>query len=460
MTSRQVLSTPLGLVWFNVAVAAAYFVASVPVSEFFAALGFFPAPFWPGAGVALFAVVYGGVRAAPGIFAGSVAVNALLFASPPEIFLSISAFNTLGPLAGGLLFRRYLPLAHPFLSSSDAGRFLGLAVVLHPIVTGAGGASVLVAFGEPAASWLPLFTGWIISDAAGTLLVGAPALLWWVDRRQPDLGHLPGLAAVAVLMLAVAMSRLILPDSVSIPSGVPFLVVLASTWLVARYPPREATLLFAVVAVLIAAGFAASPTPVLIDPPITAARVLGLAMAAGMLNVLMIGVVTEERALAVRRWWRDELTDLPNQRSFFAGGALELARAARHRRPLAVLLIAVDELETIHHHVGEAAGDALIIAVAGHAAAQVRTADTLARLGDGHFVVLLPEADEAEARATAKRIAASITSTPFAVRGSVFMLSTRSGVATRRVGDAIQTLTGRARSALVLTSDSERIVAA
>ena len=316
--------------------------------------------------------------------------------------------------------------------------------------------SATVLFGTPATAWVHAFAGWFISDASGTLLVGAPLMLWWIDRRSLSYRHWPGFAAIAGLLLLVAMSRLLLPPAVTIPTGVPFLIVLASSWLFARYPAREAVTLFAFAAFLIAAGFALSPTPVLAEPPATAARVVGLAVAAGMLNVLLIGVATEERVSAVRRLWRDDLTGLLSQRSFFDAGARELAWAARYGRPLSVCVFTINELDEIERDSGAPVRDSALVAVAGHIGAELRPTDLFARFDDGHFVIVMPEADERDATALVEGFSASLAGTPVVVGDRVLSISTRAGVATRRVGDAIQTVAGRARSALYLSTVGER----
>ena len=52
----------------------------------------------------------------------------------------------------------------------------------------------------------------------------------------------------------------------------------------------------------------------------------GLAIVAGMLNVILVGALTAERDLALRLAALDELTGLPNRRTFESRAEQERAR--------------------------------------------------------------------------------------------------------------------------------------
>lgn len=103
----------------------------------------------------------------------------------------------------------------------------------------------------------------------------------------------------------------------------------------------------------------------------------------------------------------DPLTGLPNRRSFDEHLELELARAVRHGRPIAVLALDLDGFKKVNDTRGHAAGDRLLIA-AGKAWSRVlRDGELLARSGGDEFVVLLPDTGELGAHKVAERLAAS-----------------------------------------------------
>jgi diguanylate cyclase (GGDEF)-like protein len=108
----------------------------------------------------------------------------------------------------------------------------------------------------------------------------------------------------------------------------------------------------------------------------------------------------------------DDLTSLPN-RSFF-NDRLEADFANRSvDRPLAVLLIDLDEFKAVNDSYGHAAGDNLLIAVAQRLRTSIRADDMAARLGGDEFVITLQECpDPSFAIQVARRVIAAL-STPF-----------------------------------------------
>jgi diguanylate cyclase (GGDEF)-like protein len=85
----------------------------------------------------------------------------------------------------------------------------------------------------------------------------------------------------------------------------------------------------------------------------------------------------------------DHLTTLPNRRMFshLLGHAIALASA--RATSLGLLFIDLDEFKHINDTLGHAAGDELLISVAGRLKACLRAGDTTARLGGDEFVILV-----------------------------------------------------------------------
>lgn len=107
----------------------------------------------------------------------------------------------------------------------------------------------------------------------------------------------------------------------------------------------------------------------------------------------------------VRAVTHDRLTGLVTHAHFVDSLDRELARAARDQVGLAVLFLDVDHLKVTNDVHGHAAGDALLVEIAGRLRERLRGADLAGRYGGDEFLVLLvglPIDPVAAAAATAR----------------------------------------------------------
>jgi len=101
----------------------------------------------------------------------------------------------------------------------------------------------------------------------------------------------------------------------------------------------------------------------------------------------------------------DALTGLRNRRKFDATIDAEWRRAARLKKPLALLMIDADHFKTYNDTFGHQAGDEVLVGIAICISDSVRRAgDCAARYGGEEFAVLLPGLSPAEAFAVAETI--------------------------------------------------------
>jgi diguanylate cyclase (GGDEF)-like protein len=100
----------------------------------------------------------------------------------------------------------------------------------------------------------------------------------------------------------------------------------------------------------------------------------------------------------------DYLTGLANRSEFESALRRELAGSHRHRRPLSLMLMDLDDLKQLNDGFGHHAGDQAIRAVANVIRKAVRTTDISARLGGDEFAIGMPEAGLSQAREVAFRI--------------------------------------------------------
>lgn len=106
---------------------------------------------------------------------------------------------------------------------------------------------------------------------------------------------------------------------------------------------------------------------------------------------------------------RDALTSLPNRRAFEERLPVELARASRHGRPLALCLLDLDGFKGVNDRLGHPAGDEVLRAVA-RILDESRVADDCFRIGGDEFAILMPNTSPGEATVAAERIAEKVRS--------------------------------------------------
>lgn len=94
---------------------------------------------------------------------------------------------------------------------------------------------------------------------------------------------------------------------------------------------------------------------------------------------------------AERQAYHDVLTGLSNRRYMIEKLEDELPRSVRHQCKGALIFIDLDNFKGLNDSKGHLAGDKLLIEVSRRMQAQIRSEDTLARMGGDEFVLLLPE---------------------------------------------------------------------
>jgi diguanylate cyclase (GGDEF)-like protein len=127
-----------------------------------------------------------------------------------------------------------------------------------------------------------------------------------------------------------------------------------------------------------------------------------------LLIVLIISALTRARILAARRQatqlaveasekrfrhqaYHDALTGLANRTLLFDRIDHALARCARGKPSVAVLLLDLDGFKAVNDRLGHSAGDQLLVSVAEELRQCLRPGDTVARLGGDEFAIVLED---------------------------------------------------------------------
>ncbi len=112
----------------------------------------------------------------------------------------------------------------------------------------------------------------------------------------------------------------------------------------------------------------------------------------------------------------DGLTGLLNRRYLEERLDEEIKRSSRHRFPMSVLMLDVDDFKSYNDSFGHQAGDAALKIAADVIRESLRNEDVAARYGGEEFSVMLPQTSSEEASAIAERIRSRIETAQFPFR--------------------------------------------
>ncbi|MBL8570299.1 MAG: GGDEF domain-containing protein [Phreatobacter sp.] len=168
--------------------------------------------------------------------------------------------------------------------------------------------------------------------------------------------------------------------------------------------------------------------------------------------VLTMVLLRDSSSLGRRAAETDPLSELLNRRGFDGHARAVLAST---RRTSAVLMIDIDRFKEINDTFGHAAGDQVIVLIAG-ASRDALPGATIGRIGGEEFVAILPGADAHEGLAKAEAIRAAVKAIATATLPAEYRISVSVGVAVHEPGDNLDDSMARADEALYQAKRSGR----
>jgi integral membrane sensor domain MASE1 len=183
----------------NALLLVVYFAAGRFGLANFAVLHPSAAAVWLPTGIALAALLLGGLRLTFAVFVGAFLVNVTTSGAVASS-LGVALGNTLEAVLGAMLVARFAGGRDAFSSAAGLLKFTGLAALLSTTVSASIGVASLLLGGQAAEVDSPaIWFTWWLGNAAGAVLVTPLVVLWSTSR--PWAGWTPGKAAEAVLLL-------------------------------------------------------------------------------------------------------------------------------------------------------------------------------------------------------------------------------------------------------------------
>ncbi|HXU43110.1 MAG TPA: PAS domain S-box protein [Burkholderiales bacterium] len=155
----------------------------------------------------------------------------------------------------------------------------------------------------------------------------------------------------------------------------------------------------------------------------------------------------EAKARAQHLADHDALTGLPNRRLLEDRLTQALAMSQRNREHTAVMFVDLDRFKTINDSLGHAVGDVLLKEVSRRLVEQLRTGDTICRIGGDEFVLVLPQIKRTSDVAQVAQKVIEQLSLPL-------MVEERELVVTPSIGIAVFPEDGRDAETLIRNADA------
>lgn len=175
------------------------------------------------------------------------------------------------------------------------------------------------------------------------------------------------------------------------------------------------------------------------------------------LVIMVVVSVVGNRIAEVRQLQVDVRTDpktgLLNMRGWREVAEREMNRSSRDSLPCALLMVDLDHFKSINDTWGHPAGDDVLEYVSHALRSATRPSDVVGRFGGEEFVLLLPDADTAEAEAAGERIRQTISELHVPTtdkRGGPVAISNR----TTSIGVAVYPVHADALDALLQAADA------
>lgn len=159
---------------------------------------------------------------------------------------------------------------------------------------------------------------------------------------------------------------------------------------------------------------------------------------------------------ALQNSMRDPLTGLGNRQAMQTCFKREIKLAQRHKLPLSLVLVDIDNFKATNDKYGHLNGDKVIRHTVSNIKKTLRETDQTFRFGGEEFVVLLHNTNSENAKLTAERIRMLVALTPLAFEKENILSTISLGVTQLVNTDSTESFFERADSALYMAKNAGR----
>ena len=152
----------------------------------------------------------------------------------------------------------------------------------------------------------------------------------------------------------------------------------------------------------------------------------------------------------------DILTGILNRRALYKRAEIEMERANRYEKKLAVLMFDIDRFKLINDRFGHQIGDDVLIEFTRKVRTLLRKIDLFGRFGGDEFIIVLPETTVDLAKTVGERICALTENIRIPHEDSEISFTISIGISEFRYRDTFKTIVNRADNALLRAKEAGR----
>ncbi len=282
--------------------SAAYFVTA-RIGLSFDAVSGFATLIWPPSGISLAFLLIFDYWMWPGIFIGAFFANYSVGAAPLVAF-GIGVGNTLGPLFGAYMYKRFIGNEPVFARSRNILTLIFFGALLGPMISASMGTNSLLWGGTiKMAAYGLTWSAWWIGDMLGIIIVTPLILTWWKNWRIPNLDANKRaetwLVFISVILVSMMAFWDVLRDGLhDFPASISYLIFPPLVWAALRFSPRVTATAITLMSVIAVFGTVSGFGPFANEVLSHGLLYLQIYIAATAVTIMILSTVVSERRSA------------------------------------------------------------------------------------------------------------------------------------------------------------------